>query len=311
MAGHDVVGDVHGHHERWLALMAQLGYRRVRGALRHPEGRVAVHVGDLVDRGPGQVALVADVRDMVEAGSAKMVLGNHEANALCFGLLDPRVPGSGKHIRRRRGNNVIHHQAYLDQVGGADSALHGEHLRFFASLPLWLDLGDLRVVHACWHRPSIDRLAAALGRAGVADGLEGWAALATDPDLFDAMEVVCKGIEAPLPPGVTFVDPQGSVRKRGRVCWWVEHPRGFADVVGEPALRDLVAGLDLPVPEGSLVPDDGGSPILFGHYWMAGEPRLVSPRRACLDWSVAKGGAMCAYRHDGERVLDPSKLAWV
>src|SRR5690606_22324155 len=39
-----------------------------------------------------------------------------------------------------------------DQVTGAD---RGRFLDWFAILPLWLDLGDLRVIHACWHEPSI------------------------------------------------------------------------------------------------------------------------------------------------------------
>jgi len=30
-----------------------------------------------------------------------------------------------------------------------------------------------------------------------------------------------------------------------------------------------------------------------------------------VDWSVAKGGFLCAYRWDGEQVLDASRFAWV
>ena len=305
MAGRDIVGDVHGHGDALRALLGALGYAERGGAFRHPGGRVAVFVGDLVDRGPRQVEAVDLVRRMLDAGTAVAVAGNHEFNAACFAHEDPRSPGD--HVRRRRGRNVGHHQSYLDQVGGADSALHREHAAFFASLPLWLDLGDLRVVHACWHPASIALLSGIL-EPGRGFGAR-FAELATDPAAFDAAEKLCKGVEVALPPGVTFLDAQGSTRRRGRAAWWVEDAASLADVVAEPALRGRVP--DAPAPEGSFLPDDGGSPILFGHYWMTGLPRLLTRTRACLDFSVAKGGVLCAYRHDGERELDVAKLAWV
>jgi hypothetical protein len=48
-------------------------------------------------------------------------------------------------------------------------------------------------------------------------------------------------------------------------------------------------------------------PVFFGHYWLlTPEPELLAPNVACLDYSVPRGGFLCAYRWDGERVLDPS-----
>jgi len=49
--GYDVIGDVHGQNLKLKALLVKLGYRVRHGAWRHPEGRVAVFVGDLIDRG--------------------------------------------------------------------------------------------------------------------------------------------------------------------------------------------------------------------------------------------------------------------
>ncbi|WP_028923201.1 polynucleotide kinase-phosphatase [Pseudonocardia acaciae] len=70
----DIVGDVHGCATELEALLAKLGY--VDGA--HPEGRTAVFVGDLVDRGPDTPAVLRRVMDMVDAGAALCVPGNHE-----------------------------------------------------------------------------------------------------------------------------------------------------------------------------------------------------------------------------------------
>ncbi|KUH39353.1 MULTISPECIES: polynucleotide kinase-phosphatase [Streptomyces] len=70
----DVIGDVHGCSAELEALLARLGY--VDG--HHPEGRTAVFVGDLVDRGPDSPGVLRRVMGMVGAGDALCVPGNHE-----------------------------------------------------------------------------------------------------------------------------------------------------------------------------------------------------------------------------------------
>ena len=74
----DIIGDVHGCHAELLSLLDRLGYDTAADPIAHPEGRRAVFLGDLVDRGPA-VAEVLDVAmSMVAAGSALCVAGNHE-----------------------------------------------------------------------------------------------------------------------------------------------------------------------------------------------------------------------------------------
>ncbi|GED84191.1 polynucleotide kinase-phosphatase [Streptomyces sp. 6-11-2] len=70
----DIIGDIHGCSAELEALLAKLGY--ADGA--HPEGRTAVFVGDLVDRGPDSPGVLRRVMSMVEAGDALCVPGNHE-----------------------------------------------------------------------------------------------------------------------------------------------------------------------------------------------------------------------------------------
>ncbi|RSM97619.1 polynucleotide kinase-phosphatase [Nonomuraea sp. WAC 01424] len=70
----DVIGDVHGCRAELEALLRKLGWQ----GLAHPEGRTAVFVGDLVDRGPDTPGVLRLVMDMVEAGTAICVAGNHE-----------------------------------------------------------------------------------------------------------------------------------------------------------------------------------------------------------------------------------------
>lgn len=70
----DIIGDIHGCSSELESLLGKLGY--VDGA--HPEGRTAVFVGDLVDRGPDSPGVLRRVMSMVSAGNALCVPGNHE-----------------------------------------------------------------------------------------------------------------------------------------------------------------------------------------------------------------------------------------
>ncbi|MFD9522478.1 polynucleotide kinase-phosphatase [Streptomyces sp. NPDC059979] len=70
----DIVGDIHGCASELETLLAKLGY--ADGV--HPEGRTAVFVGDLVDRGPDSPGVLRRVMGMVRSGNALCVPGNHE-----------------------------------------------------------------------------------------------------------------------------------------------------------------------------------------------------------------------------------------
>ena len=78
----DVIGDVHGCRAELVTLLTELGYQVSRDGARHPEGRRAVFVGDLVDRGPDTPGVLRLVMGMVAAGNAYCVSGNHEAKLL-------------------------------------------------------------------------------------------------------------------------------------------------------------------------------------------------------------------------------------
>ena len=75
----DIIGDVHGCFDELEQLLQQLGYESTAGNVwRHPAGRKAIFVGDLVDRGPRIVDTLKTVMSMSQAGSALSVPGNHD-----------------------------------------------------------------------------------------------------------------------------------------------------------------------------------------------------------------------------------------
>src|SRR5437762_9815 len=75
----DIIGDVHGCCDELEELLGKLGYAAAAGSVwRHPGGRKAVFLGDLVDRGPRIPDVLKLVMAMVEAETAYCVPGNHD-----------------------------------------------------------------------------------------------------------------------------------------------------------------------------------------------------------------------------------------
>ena len=306
VTGYDVIGDIHGELEALVALLAELGYAERNGAWRH-SGRQAIFVGDLIDRGPQQVDVLRLVRTMVEAGTARTIMGSHEFNAI--GWVTP--DGQGGWCRRHSTKNRQQHGHFLAQVGEGSPAHHC-WIEWFRTLPMWLDLEGVRVAHACWHDASVERLRA----AAFDDTL-----VAPDGDPLNmAMEFVLKGPEIDIDP-FEFVDPSGHVRSQARVRWWDPGATTLRTAAEIPRTATAPGGMpfgplpDTPIDRGVYPGAPTEVPVLYGHYWRPGQyatPDIDdSGMSACLDWSVAKGGPLVAYRWDGEPRLTSEHLVAV
>jgi hypothetical protein len=117
-----------------------------------------------------------------------------------------------------------------------------------------------------------------------------------------------KGPEQRLPSAVSFSDKDGSERREVRIKWWDPDATTFRKAA--IGVDDRLAGLpDLDLPVDFIYREN--KPVLFGHYWMNGEPKLTSSTAACLDFSVAKEGYLTAYQWRGERELLPEHLVHV
>ena len=309
ITGYDIIGDIHGSADKLTGLLDVLGYRVVDGAHRHRD-RTAVFVGDLMDRGPRQVEVVETVRAMHEAGSALVILGNHEFNALSYATPDPGSPGdfARAHLGRRGAHNTRQHQAYLDQVVEG-SARHRAHLAWFRTLPLHLDLGGIRVAHACWHPASLAVLDKWVPPGSPLTDTFVVEANTRGTEAFDAVEVVLKGPELRLPPELAWIDPEGTLRHAARLRWWDDTARTAREVGLIPP--------DSRTPDGSPhpgLPDTvsdvveeyryrGDVPVFFGHYWFTGPPAPAARHAVCVDYSAARPGcSLVAYRWNGESV---------
>ena len=302
---YDIIGDIHGQAQKLEALLVNMGYAFdvERGCWAHPT-RIALFVGDFVDRGPEQLRTLQIVRAMVENGTAKAVMGNHEFNAIAWFEVDPLNPT--QHLRKHTEKNFHQHQRFLEEVGDG-SALHEYWVKWFYTLPLWLD-EDVRLIHACWHTPSMEMLAPMLGANNtLTPALVEKASRKGQPE-FVAVELLCKGMEVDLPAGAVFVDKQGISRTQTRTAWWDETRTTYkqASLVNPELAAQLP---DEPIPLHSLVNYDNQKPLFFGHYWMTGAPRILSNTLCCVDYSAAIGEhPLVGYRFDGERVLSVEKF---
>src|SRR6478735_3627270 len=83
VAGYDLIGDIHGCAATLERLLKKLGYTKVRGVYQHPRRRV-IFLGDILDRGPRIREAILIAHSMVTQGSAEIVLGNHEINAILY-----------------------------------------------------------------------------------------------------------------------------------------------------------------------------------------------------------------------------------
>jgi protein phosphatase len=80
----DIIGDVHGCRLELEQLLAKLGWESTSDGWAHPERRMAVFVGDLIDRGPDSPGVLRLVMDMIAKNRALCVAGNHEAKLLKY-----------------------------------------------------------------------------------------------------------------------------------------------------------------------------------------------------------------------------------
>lgn len=298
---YDLIGDIHGHAAALETLLRSLGYRPHGCGFRHPNRR-ALFVGDFIDRGPEIARTLKIVRGMVDAGDALAVMGNHEINALAFHTRDPDSPR--RHLRRRSRSHRGQHAETLAQVPRRDLR---SHLEWFRSLPFWLELDGLRVVHACWDEPALAVVREARERHGGASDSFLIEAHHDETLLYEAVEILLKGKEMALPPAVSFLDKDGQRRRRVRVRWYLDPAGHDLSTYSLPAFADLPAAR-LPAraaAEARPYPA-AAPPVFFGHYWLDDpEPAQLAHNVACLDYSVARGGFLCGYRFDGEPRLDP------
>jgi hypothetical protein len=293
MSHYDIVGDIHGYAETLITLLVKLGYAvNDEGYYSHPN-RKMIFVGDFIDRGKAQKKVIGIVRPMIENGAALAVMGNHEFNAISY-----HTPHSqtGEPHRSHSESHQEQHQAFLEEY--SDQKEIDNVISWFKTLPLYLELNEIRVIHACWNDNVINLIRSELDENHcLTDEFVEQANKKNSPQ-FNAVETLLKGKEIPLPDNICFKDNYGKCRYDIRIKWWSETAKTYHEYALVPGNAiDMIP--HTPVPDELLSAFDypeNEKPVFFGHYWFTGEPVRQKANVACLDYSIGKSDKLVAYR---------------
>jgi hypothetical protein len=299
--GYDVVSDV-DHPHALERLLHRLDYRFDHGSWTHPDGRIPVILGGAVDRHGATRSCAPMLQELVDSGSALMTLGPEELAAL------------ERHVSRRRQRVLVHAGAVADspehEVPDTDDAGLGE---WFRSVPLWLDLPGLRVVHGCWSDGDVELLRDALDGNCLVDD-EHFESVISSPRHRRAVRTLLSGATIELPEHLWCRGARGEIVRSARFRWWSHGsmtlreramlPPGCTTLDGRfPAVLD-----DTPVRPGAPALAPGGTPVVISRCVGVAGPLLLSPSVLCLG-EVGRGVAgPIAYRWSGETGLDATNL---
>lgn len=307
---YDLIGDIHGYAQPLRKLLIKLGYTENGDDFSHPERKV-IFLGDFIDRGPNQVEVCNIARTMIERGNAYSIMGNHEFNAVAYTTKDPS--NNDTYLRPHNDKNYQQHKAFLDEVL-EDSTLHNELVNWFKTLPLYLDLPEFRVVHACWHPSALDILDPHLDSEYVL--LESvWPVVCQKGrSEFEALEILLKGLEIRLPDGKQFTDEDNHPRTNIRTKWWKQTALTYQELamVSSRVIHQIPHE---PVETNILPGYDGVKPVFIGHYWLNGMPKPLTEHVVCLDYGIAAAKSqdrkLVAYRWQEDKVLSEDNFVWV
>ena len=315
--GYDLIGDVHGCAITLERLLQKLGYRKLQGVYQHPKRRI-IFLGDIVDRGPHIREALLLVHSMVQKGSAHMVLGNHEHNALTYCTQFKNLQtNSFEYLRPHTTANSLLIAETLEQFARYPDDWK-EMLRWFRTLPLFMEFGSakngnaFRVVHACWDHAVIAQHKEVFGDGHFdEDFLHQSAHIHTKAA--DTIQLLTRGVVFPLPEGLKVVTQEGHVRSTFRTKFWAQHAQTYGDLLFQPdPIPAEIASLPISHEHRAQMVRYGldQPPLFVGHYWLKGHPQPITHNIACLDYSAVKYGRLVAYRMDGEQQLDSKKFVW-
>ncbi len=301
--GYDIIGDVHGHIDELELLLERLDYQYKNSVWQHTS-RIAIFTGDFICRGLNSKPVLRLIRDMVQSKFAHAILGNHELNAILYFTKSKEKP---LNVPSKSTMQLL--LRFAAEYGRQPEILDDD-IKWLRTLPLFLDFGSFRVVHAYWNDAHINLLSQLHEDGKIKkDRLK---ELAAKKGVFSqAINETTRGIEFLIPHDLLLKDSNNITRNSFRIKWWLPM-KGHS-------FNEMCFGnrFELPhytIPEQitkSYAVYDQKQPIVFvGHYCM-GNQLIQTPNICCVDACISMDGSLAAYRYDGEAQLMPQKLLLV
>jgi len=273
----DIIGDVHGHYQQLIRLTEKMGYSVSPKKLHHPENRKLGFVGDFINRGPQSVEVLTLVKSLCESGDAIAVLGNHEFRLIQNSVEGKKVP------------------AELEPF-----------IPWLRTLPLFMELDTLRIVHAVWHFSSIELLD---GKTVEEDAFIQETIVKKSP-YKKAVSRILSGIKINIPEDLKLIDRFGIERSKARLKWWMDlREKPYADCFLSPMKPDIFnRGPAIDELSDLELYNEKDKPVFTGHYCLPPNIPKVSGNVVCLDGCVTCDKTLWAYRHQGTDKILASNL---
>ena len=276
----DLIGDIHGHYLELRLLLEKLGYSLQGLNLAHPDNRKLAFVGDFINRGPQSIEVLKLVRSLHQSGDAFVVLGNHEFNLI---------------------QNLV-----------AGNSIPDEFVPFIPwlrTLPLFLELETLRIVHAAWHFSSINILDQVL----VADDLFIKETFKKESMYKRASQSILSGIKIIIPKDLKLADRFAIPRTKGRLRWWLDlRGKPYSECFFSPMFPEISDRGPTETEISMLEPYiRREKPVFIGHYCLPPNMAKIYGQVVCLDGCVTCDKRLWGYRHEGEHTPDTSNLIQV
>lgn len=303
---YDIIGDVHGHASLLKKLLVKMGYEKKNGSYQHPS-RKAIFVGDFINRGPEIKKTIRIVRAMVEEGNALAILGNHEINAIIYHLKDKQ----GSLLIKKPGKNYLALYKTINEFS-MNPAEWKDTLQWLRTLPLFLDLGEIRIVHACWADEAI-KIAQTIHTEGrIKKKVFRIIHKKSEDKITQSIWLLTKGVYLRMPADLRVRNNKGVAPRMIRMEWW-ETP--LNKTFNQLSFESKFTFPEYTVPSEILpetFPYSEESPLLFfGHYCRGAGPFIIKDNVCCVDSCVNGSGVLSAYQWDGERQLRSEKLIQV
>lgn len=293
------IGDIHGQKQK----LEHLLHSSHLISQTHTQDLKIIFVGDLIDNNQqldvDHLSVLEKVKELVDNQQAYVVMGNHEFNAVGWTLQRPDGTFCRSH---KKTGNLNQHASFLQQVG-ENSQTHKKWINWFKSLPLFRELDQVRVIHACWHEASIQAIKPYLN-ADNSLKEEYWLdAFNPQHELFQLCENLLKGPELSLPKNAFFYDKNGIKRTHIRLAWWQTDivNKTYRDLAVVPSgAKDSIPNIKIKDISEHFIYHDT-TPVIIGHYTLPDtrtqHPAILSSHVVCVDFSAAKEGTnLVGYR---------------
>jgi hypothetical protein len=176
------------------------------------------------------------------------------------------------------------------------------------TLPLFLDFGDIRIVHACWDDENIKLLKGTITGPKLKKTVLREVAL-NETEFSRSFWETCKGPDFQLPKDMLIFDEEGRPHRSFRLKWW-DKPDGktFKDIslesrfeLPEYTVPKEIIQARKPYPENDPI-------VFFGHYCLKECCAIIADNLCCVDSCVTRTGKLVAYRWDGKKKLQKANF---